>query len=75
MLFIRYFARANYLAYVLIAWSLALLEAGVSLLAQPATPLELQGAVLMVLLLISLAWVLAPLVVRSKIDVSPGHAG
>ena len=57
--FVQYFARRNYLAYVLIAWTLALLDKGADLLSQPAAPLHVQGGILIALLLATFAWALA----------------
>jgi hypothetical protein len=65
-LFVKYFARANYLAYLLTAWTLALLEKAADLLAQPAAALRLQGALLIALLLASLLWAVAPALNRRK---------
>jgi membrane protease YdiL (CAAX protease family) len=59
-LFVKYFARANYLAYLLTAWTLALLEKAADLLAQPAAALRLQGALLIALLLATVLWAVAP---------------
>jgi len=65
--FVKYLVRGNYLAYLLIAWTLALLDKGADLLAQPAAPLRLQGCIPIALLLATLAWALAPLMrVRSR---------
>ena len=60
VLVVKYMVRRNYLAYLLIAWTLALLDKGGDLLAQPAAPLRLQGGVLIALLAATLAWALAP---------------
>jgi membrane protease YdiL (CAAX protease family) len=60
VLFAKYVARGNYLAYLLSAWTLALLDKGVDLLSQPAAGLRLQGGILIIVLLATLAWVLAP---------------
>ncbi|MGC9949671.1 MAG: CPBP family intramembrane glutamic endopeptidase [Bryobacteraceae bacterium] len=47
VLFVKYVARGNYLAYLLSAWTLALLDKGADLFAQPAAPLRWQGGILM----------------------------
>jgi len=60
VLVVKYMVRRNYLAYLLIAWTLALLDKGGDLLAQPAAPLRLQGGILIALLVATLAWALAP---------------
>ena len=60
VLVVKYLVRRNYLAYLLIAWTLALLDKGGDLLAQPAAPLRLQGGILIALLVATLAWALAP---------------
>jgi hypothetical protein len=60
VVFVKYVARRNYLAYLLSAWTLALLDKGVDLLSQPAAGLRLQGGILIIVLLATLAWVLAP---------------
>jgi membrane protease YdiL (CAAX protease family) len=65
-LFVKYFARGNYLAYLLTAWTLALLEKAADLLAQPADALRLQGALLIALLLATLLWAVAPALDRRK---------
>jgi len=65
-LFVKYFARANYLAYLLTAWALALLEKAADLLAQPAAALRLQGALLIALLLATLLWAVAPALNRRR---------
>jgi hypothetical protein len=57
--FVKYFARGNYLAYLLIAWTLALLDKGADLFSQPAAGLRFQGGILIALLLGTLAWVLS----------------
>ena len=62
VVFVKYLVRQNYLAYLLVAWTLALLDKGADLLAQPASPLRFQGAILISLLLLTLAWVIAPAV-------------
>ena len=56
VLFVKYIVRRNYLAYLLIAWTLALLDKGADLLSQPAAPLRLQGGILIALLLATLIW-------------------
>jgi membrane protease YdiL (CAAX protease family) len=61
VLFVKYVARGNYLAYLLSAWTLALLDKGVDLVSQPAAGLRLQGGLLIIVLLATLAWVLAPM--------------
>src|SRR5581483_3276569 len=58
--FIRYFARANTLAYLMAAWTLALAERATDLLSQPAAALRFQGGVLIALWAISLVWAVAP---------------
>ena len=60
VLLVKHIVRRNYLAYLLIAWTLALLDKGADLLAQPAAPLRLDGVILMVLLLATFVWALAP---------------
>jgi len=64
VLFVKYLVRRNYLAYLLIAWTLALLDKGGDLLSQPATPLRMQGGILIALLVATLAWALAPVLRR-----------
>ena len=66
VMFVKYFARANYLAYLLTVWTLALLERAADLLAQPAAALRLQGALLIALLLATLLWAVAPALDRRK---------
>jgi hypothetical protein len=56
VLFVKYMVRQNYLAYLLIAWTLALLDKGADLLSQPDAALRLQGGILMVLLAATLIW-------------------
>ena len=56
VLFVKYIVHRNYLAYLLIAWTLALLDKGADLLSQPAAPLRLQGGILIALLLATLIW-------------------
>jgi len=65
VLFVKYLVRRNYLAYLLIGWTLALLERGADLLSQPAAPLRFQGGILIALLAATLIWALAP-VLRVK---------
>jgi len=60
VLFIKYLVRENYLAYLLTAWTLALLDKSADLLAQPASSLRFQGAILIALLLLTLGWAIAP---------------
>jgi len=57
---IRFFARGNHLAYVLTAWTLAVLGKAAALFAQPAGYLRLQGGLLIAVLLASLVWAAAP---------------
>jgi len=68
VLFVRYFARFNFLAYLLTAWTLALLDKGVDLLSQPAAPLRTQGGILIAVLLATLIWA-APVI---SLRVRPG---
>lgn len=68
VLFVKYLVRRNYLAYLLIAWTLALLDKGGDLLSQPATPLRMQGGILIALLVATLAWALAPVL---RVDSRP----
>ena len=56
VLFVKYVVRRNYLAYVLIAWTLSLLDKGADLLSQPAAPLRVQGGILIALLGVTLIW-------------------
>lgn len=56
VLFVKYIARRNYLAYLLAAWTLSLLDKGADLLSQPAAPLRLQGGVLIGVLAATLIW-------------------
>jgi membrane protease YdiL (CAAX protease family) len=56
VLFVKYIVRRNYLAYLLIAWTLSLLDKGADLLSQPAAPLRLQGGILIALLGATLIW-------------------
>jgi hypothetical protein len=65
-LFVKYIARGNYLAYLLTAWTLALLERAADLLAQPADALRLQGALLIALWMATLLWAVAPALERRK---------
>jgi hypothetical protein len=58
--FVKYVARRNYLAYLLSAWTLALLDNGVDLFSQPAADLRLHGGILIALLLVTVAWAVAP---------------
>lgn len=60
VLFVKYIVRENYLAYLLIAWTLALADNGADLWAQPSAPLRLQGGILMAVLLATLVWAIAP---------------
>ncbi|MBV8897040.1 MAG: CPBP family intramembrane metalloprotease [Acidobacteriaceae bacterium] len=60
VLFVKYVVRGNYLAYLLIAWTLSLVEKGADLLSQTAAPLLLQGGILMALLLGTLVWAWLP---------------
>jgi hypothetical protein len=60
VMFVKYVARRNYLAYLLSAWTLALLDKGVDLFSQPAADLRLQGGILIALLLATVAWAVAP---------------
>jgi hypothetical protein len=52
--------RRNYLGYLLIASTLALLDKGADLLAQPAASLRLQGGILIAVLVATLIWAAAP---------------
>jgi hypothetical protein len=60
VVFVKYFLRDNYLGYLLIAWTLALLDHGMDLLSQPAGPLRMQGGILVAVVFVTLAWVLMP---------------
>ncbi len=66
VVFVRFFAGRNYLAYLLTAWTLALVDRGADLLAQPAAALRQQGWVLMIVLLATLLWAAAPALARRK---------
>ncbi len=59
VLFVKYILRRNYLAYLLAAWTLSLLDKGTDLLAQPAAPLRVQGGILIALLGATLIWATA----------------
>jgi len=61
VLFVKYLVRENYLAYLLIAWTLALLEKSDNLLGQPAAGLRLQGGILVAILVATLVWVIRPI--------------
>ena len=56
VIFVKYVARRNYLAYLLTAWTLSLIDKGADLLSQPAAPLRLQGGVLIAVLAATLIW-------------------
>ena len=60
VLLVKYIVRGNWLAYLLIGWTLALLDKSVDLFSQPAAALHMQGGILIALLLATLAWTLAP---------------
>jgi membrane protease YdiL (CAAX protease family) len=59
VLFIRHIARGNYLAYLLAAWTLSLLDQGSDLLSQPAASLRLQGSILMAVLAATFIWAIS----------------
>ena len=61
-IFVKYVAGRNYLAYLLIVWTLALMDKSGDLLSQPATPLRVQGGILIAVLAGTVAWVIAPVV-------------
>jgi membrane protease YdiL (CAAX protease family) len=54
------FARRNYLAYGLTAWALAIRTPAVELIGQPIGLLQVQGALIVIILGISIGWVLLP---------------
>jgi len=66
VLFAACFARGNYLAYLLAAWTLALGEKAAALFGQPDLALKIQGVALVALLLASLLWAAAPALVRRR---------
>jgi hypothetical protein len=65
VLFVKYVVRGNYLAYLLIAWTLSLVGKGADLLSQGALPLLLQGGILIALLLATLVWAWLPTFTRA----------
>jgi membrane protease YdiL (CAAX protease family) len=69
--FVKYVARGNYLAYLLSAWTLALLDKGVDLFSQPAADLRLQGGILIAVLLATVAWAVGPAVGGLRINSRP----
>jgi hypothetical protein len=60
VIFVKYIAGRNYLAYLLVAWTLALLDKSGDLVSQPAAPLRVQGGILIAVLAATVAWALAP---------------
>jgi len=67
VLFVKYIARRNYLAYLAIAWTLSLLDKGADLLSQPAAALRVQGGILIAVLAATLIWMaLIPLRARDS---------
>ena len=66
VLFVKYVARRNYLAYLLAAWTLSLLGKGADLISQPAASLRVQGSILIALLAGTLVWAVAPALVAGR---------
>jgi membrane protease YdiL (CAAX protease family) len=64
--FVRYFARGNYLAYLLTVWTLALAGRAADLVTQPSGALRFQGGALLAVLLGTLLWAVAPALARRK---------
>ena len=64
-LFCFAFARRNYLAYALAAWTLALRAAAVELFGQPNSFLQAQGWILVAVLAASLLWCVRPVIGRA----------
>jgi membrane protease YdiL (CAAX protease family) len=62
VIFVKYVVGRNYLAYLLIAWTLALMDKSGDLLSQPAAALRVQGGILIAVLAATVAWVIAPVV-------------
>jgi hypothetical protein len=66
VLFVACFARDNYLAYLLTAWTLAVGSKAAALAGQPEFALRLQGIALAVLTLAALFWAAAPALARRR---------
>jgi hypothetical protein len=66
LLFALYFARGNYLAWLLTAWALALVPRCADLLSQPYPALHEQGWLVIVLLAATLIWATAPALLHPK---------
>jgi len=66
VIFVRFVARDNYLAYLLTAWGLALLDKIADLVAQPGAGLRSQGGILIALLAVTAVWAFAPGLLPSR---------
>jgi len=60
VIFVRFIARNNYLAYLLTAWALALLGSSIDLVSQPGAGLRLQGGILIAVLAATAIWAMVP---------------
>jgi len=72
VLFVKYIARENHLAYLLVAWTLPLLTAIADLLSQPNSALHVEAGVLIGVLLATLVWALVPVFSRARPALSAG---